>query len=163
MLDPVANTLDLRAPFDGKRADRVKTAMRATNVGLSDVAYFDNMLVEDIAAREKKLMFMRRVFDAAEMLGTDAVCGFVGRNQALSMDQNLLFFEEVFVPLLKDAKARGLSFRVEQCPMPGGPRATTFTTTLRTPLGRGSRCTESAKSTGWGTSSAFITTPATRC
>jgi len=28
-------------------------------------------------------------------------------------------FEEVFVPLLEQAKARGLTFRVEQCPMPG--------------------------------------------
>jgi 3',5'-cyclic AMP phosphodiesterase CpdA len=53
------------------------------------------------------------------MLGVDAVCGFVGRNQARSMDQNLLDFEEHFVPLLKEAKARGLTYRVEQCPMPG--------------------------------------------
>jgi len=28
-------------------------------------------------------------------------------------------FEEVFVPLLRQAQARGLTFRVEQCPMPG--------------------------------------------
>ena len=35
------------------------------------------------------------------------------------MDQNLIFFEEGFVPLLKEAKARGLEYRVEQCPMPG--------------------------------------------
>jgi hypothetical protein len=47
------------------------------------------------------------------------VCGFVGRNQALSMDQNLVDFEETFVPLLKEAKSRGLTYRVEQCPMPG--------------------------------------------
>ena len=35
------------------------------------------------------------------------------------MDQNLLDFEEHFVPLLKEAKTRGLTYRVEQCPMPG--------------------------------------------
>jgi len=35
------------------------------------------------------------------------------------MDANLVMFEEVFVPLLAQAKARGLTFRVEQCPMPG--------------------------------------------
>ena len=28
-------------------------------------------------------------------------------------------FDEHFVPLLKEAKSRGLTFRVEQCPMPG--------------------------------------------
>jgi hypothetical protein len=35
------------------------------------------------------------------------------------MDANLVMFEQVFVPLLREAKARGLTFRVEQCPMPG--------------------------------------------
>ena len=45
--------------------------------------------------------------------------GFVGRNAQLQMDANLLMFEEVFVPLLREAKARDLVYRVEQCPMPG--------------------------------------------
>ena len=119
MLDPVANHLDLRKPFDKARAARVSAAMRQTGVGLSDLAYFDNMLVADKAAREFKHKFMLKVFDAAVLLGTDAVCGFVGRNATLSMDENLVMFEQVFVPLLKEAKARGLTYRVEQCPMPG--------------------------------------------
>ena len=47
MLDPVANTLDLRRPFDKNRARRVEAALKSTGVGLSDVAYFDNMLHHD--------------------------------------------------------------------------------------------------------------------
>ena len=119
MLDPVANTLDLRAPFDARRAARVRRAMEATKVGLSDLGYFDNMLAADEAVRAKKHQMMLKVFDAAVLLGTDAVTGFVGRNPQLSMDGNLVMFEAVFVPLLKEAKARGLTYRVEQCPMPG--------------------------------------------
>jgi sugar phosphate isomerase/epimerase len=119
MLDPVANTLDLRQPFNPARAARVQRAMATSGVGLSDLAYFDNMLVADSAARRAKHEFMLRVFDAAVLLGTDAVCGFVGRNMDLEMDANLEMFEAEFVPLLKEAKARGLTYRVEQCPMPG--------------------------------------------
>jgi sugar phosphate isomerase/epimerase len=119
MLDPVANTLDLRKPFDKDRAKRVHAALEANKVGLSDIGYFDNMLHDDAAIRRKKHDFMKRVMDAAVLLGVDAVCGFVGRNQKLSMDQNLVEFAEVFVPLLQYAKERGLSYRVEQCPMPG--------------------------------------------
>ena len=119
LLDPVANTLDLRQPFNAERAARVRRAMQATNVGLSDLAYFDNMLVADEALRRTKHERMLRVFDAAVLLGTDAVAGFVGRNPLLGMDANLAMFEEMFVPLLKEAKARGLTLRVEQCPMPG--------------------------------------------
>src|SRR5499427_10710757 len=106
MLDPVANTLDLRKPFDKARAKRVEAAMKATGIGLSDVAYFDNMLHHDSTVRNKKMEFMLRVFDAAALLGAEAVCGFVGRNQQHTMDQNLEDFEEHFVPLLKKAKER---------------------------------------------------------
>jgi sugar phosphate isomerase/epimerase len=119
LLDPVANTLDLRQPFSAARASRVRRAMQSTGVGLSDLAYFDNMLAADESVRRKKHELMVRVLDAAVLLGTDAVTGFVGRNPLLGMDANLVMFEEVFVPLLEQAKARGLTFRVEQCPMPG--------------------------------------------
>lgn len=118
-LDPVANTLDLREAFDQNRANRVLNAMKTTGVGLSDIAYMDNMLIHDEQERRKKHEFMLRAFDAAVLLGTDAICGFVGRNIQLSVDQNLAMFEAEFIPLLKEAKARDLSYRVEQCPMPG--------------------------------------------
>jgi sugar phosphate isomerase/epimerase len=119
LLDPVANTLDLRQPFDKARAKRVLAAIESTRVGITDLAYFDNLLHDDNELRKKKHDFTLRTFDAAAALGVPAVCGFVGRNQKLSMDGNLAFFEQVFIPLLKEAKARGLEYRVEQCPMPG--------------------------------------------
>src|SRR5918912_171114 len=74
MLDPVANTLDLRRPFDKERARRVQKALEAHRIGLSDVGYFDNMLHHDRAVRQKKYEFMRRAFEAATLLGVDAVC-----------------------------------------------------------------------------------------
>jgi sugar phosphate isomerase/epimerase len=119
MLDPVANTLDLRQPFDERRAERVRSALEANDIGLSDIGYFDNMLHGDPAIRAKKHDFMKRVMDAAEMLGVEAVCGFIGRNHDLAMDRNLDDFAASFVPLLEYARDRGLTYRVEQCPMPG--------------------------------------------
>jgi sugar phosphate isomerase/epimerase len=119
LLDPVANTLDLRQPFTAARAGRVASAMRSTGVGLSELGYFDNMLAADDRARGVKHDLMLRVFDAAVLLGCDAVAGFVGRNPRIGMDANLDMFEEVFIPLLQQAKARGLTYLVEQCPMPG--------------------------------------------
>jgi len=126
MMDPVANTLDLRKPFTRERAKRVHAALDANRVGLSDIAYFDNLLHDDPGLRNRKHDFMRRVFDAAELLGVRAVCGFVGRNQKRSLEQNLDDFRESFVPLLKEAKARKLVYRVEQCPMPGWTTSDNF-------------------------------------
>jgi sugar phosphate isomerase/epimerase len=119
MLDPVANTLDLRQPFDEARAKRVRASLDSNHVGISDVGYFDNMLHHDPAIRKSKHDFMKRSMDAAVLLGAEAVCGFIGRNQQLNMDANLIDFEENFIPLLRYAKERGLQYRNEQCPMPG--------------------------------------------
>jgi sugar phosphate isomerase/epimerase len=126
MLDPVANTLDLRRPFDAGRTRRVQAALDSAGIAVSDIGYFDNLLHEDDRVRAAKHEFLRRVFDAAAALNVTAVCGFVGRNQRLSLDQNLEAFETVFVPLLREAKARGLTYRVEPCPMPGWTTSDSF-------------------------------------
>jgi sugar phosphate isomerase/epimerase len=73
MLDPVANTLDLRQPFNKTRANRVLAALAEYKIGLSDLGYFDNMLHDDPSIRKKKHEFMVKVFDAAALLGVD--CG----------------------------------------------------------------------------------------
>src|SRR5713226_9015075 len=65
MLDPVANTLDLREPFNRARATRALNTMSEHRIGLSDLAYFDNMLHHNAAISEKKHQVMLRVFDAA--------------------------------------------------------------------------------------------------
>ena len=119
MLDPVANTLDLRAPFTRERARRLEPTLLASGVAIADVGYFDDMLHADARLRAKKHAFMLRAMDAAVLLGAPAVCGFVGRNQSLTLEENLADFEHSFVPLLREAKARGLQYRIEQCPMPG--------------------------------------------
>lgn len=119
MLDPVANTMDLREPFNAERAKRVLDAVSATGVAIADIAYFDDLLHEDRTIRAEKQDFMIKVMDAAVLLGIPAVCGFIGRDQSKTLEENLIEFEESFVPLLQAAKDRGLHYRVEQCPMPG--------------------------------------------
>ena len=85
MLDPVANTLDLRDPFTEARAGRVQAAIDATGLTIADIAYFDDLLHQDPALRAKKHAFMLRVMDTAALLGLPAVAGFIGRNQSLRL------------------------------------------------------------------------------
>ena len=158
MLDPVANTLDLRKPFDKVRARRVQAAMAATGIGISDIGYFDDMLHYDPAVRAKKHAFMLRVFDTASLLGVDAVCGFVGRNQKHSMDENLLDFEEQFIPLLRAAKERGLSYRVEQCPMPGWTVSDNWHNNIGYTPAAWIALHRIARNMGWAINSGFTTT-----
>ena len=106
---------------------------------------------------------MLRVFDAAALLGVDAVCGFVGRNQQRSMDQNLLDFEEQFVPLLEGGEGARPDLPRRAVPDAGLDDGRQLAQQHRLHArARGSRCTASARSTASATSSAFTTTRRTR-
>src|SRR5260370_42429885 len=74
MLDPVANTLDLRKPFDKARARRVEAALKASPIGLSDLGYFDNLLHHHPGIRKKKHEFMLPVFDPPPLLCVKPGC-----------------------------------------------------------------------------------------
>ena len=119
MLDPVADHIMVQKPMTPDRVKRIQSALKSAEMSFCDIAYFDNMLVGDPKLRKIKHDWMIGLMDAAVALDVSAVCGFVGRNIDMDMDQNLTDFEEGFVPLLKAAKERSLEFRVEQCPMPG--------------------------------------------
>ena len=163
MLDPVANTLDLRQPFDKERARRVEAALRSAGVGMSDIGYFDNLLHHDPAIRRKKREFVLRVFDAAVLLGVDAVCGFVGRNQRLSMDENLVDVRDRVRPAAEGGESARADLPRRAVPDAGlDDRATTFTTTSPTRRAHGSRCTGFASGMASAISSGFTTIRRTR-
>ena len=145
------------------RAKRVLAAVDATGVTIADIGYFDDMLHEDPAIRRKKHDFMIAAMDAASLLGVPAVTGFVGRDQSKSMDQNLIEFEQSFVPLLQEAKARGLQYRVEQCPMPGWTPGDNFHNNIGYAPGNVDRPAPDLRAhTASATSSASTTTRRTR-
>src|SRR5438046_153523 len=96
MLDPVADHLNVLKPFDKTRAKRIESALKAHGVTLSDIGYFDSMLIGDEKLRKIKHDWMVKLMDAAVLLGVKAVCGFVGRDVTLDMDQNLEAYEAHF-------------------------------------------------------------------
>jgi hypothetical protein len=116
MLDPVANTLDLRKPFDNDRAKRVEASLKANQVGITDIGYFDNYLHDDPVIRKKKYDFAIRVFDtpccSASRPSADSLAGIKH-----SMDEPHRL-RAALRPLLKAARG-DLTYYVEQCPMPG--------------------------------------------
>ena len=104
-----------------------------------------------------------RVFDAAVLLGVDAVCGFVGRNQRRSMDENLVAFETGVRPAAEGSESARAHLPRRTVSDAGlDHRATTFTTTSPTRRARGSRCTGFASGMASAISSGFTTTRRTR-
>jgi len=147
----VANTLDLRQPFDRSRASRVHSGNASQPVSGSRIWRTSTICSLPMRPiRRQKHEFMVRVFDAAVLLGTNAVCRICrAQPQQLEMDANLEMLRPEFIPLLKEAKARGLTYRVEQCPMPGWQISDRWHNNIAYAPVRGLPCIGSANATRW--------------
>src|SRR3954454_3719566 len=92
-------------------------ALARHGLELSALAYYPNNLDPDDAAREHAHAHLCKTILAAERLGVDVVCTFVGRDPARSEPGNLALFREHWPPLVASAADHGVRLAIENCPM----------------------------------------------
>jgi sugar phosphate isomerase/epimerase len=120
------------AGFDARAADAVRGLTAKAGVAISGLGYYPNPLAPDGAERQVYVEHLRRVIDAAALLGLPVVNTFIGRDPARSVDDNWPRFLEVWPPLVRYAGERGINIGIENCPMlfsgdewPGGKNLAT--------------------------------------
>jgi sugar phosphate isomerase/epimerase len=113
-----ASHLDLDG-FGPARADDVRAMLDQHGLEISALAYYENNLHADPAARHAAHEHLRRVVDAAAALDCGLVGTFVGRDVTATVADNLELGATVFGPLVDYAGERGVRLVVENCPMEG--------------------------------------------
>ena len=102
--------------FTRDDAERVKDLFRAHGLRISAMAYYDNNLHPDLGQREAHLAHVRKVIDAAQLLGVELVGTFVG-GRVGRPDDLLKEIGATFRPLVAYAEDRGVRVMIENCPM----------------------------------------------
>ncbi|MCL2088336.1 MAG: sugar phosphate isomerase/epimerase [Oscillospiraceae bacterium] len=102
-----------------QEADEIKKYMAELGLEISSLAYYDNNLHSDPALRAAIGGHLRKVIDAAAMLGVELVGTFVGRNSNLGFKENFDEFQQVFGGHVKYAKSKGVKIMIENCQMFG--------------------------------------------
>ena len=97
----------------------MRTALADNGLELSALAYYDNNLHPDPAQREAIHAHLRACIDAAAALGGVPVGTFIGRDNSLSVADNLREAERVLPPLVDYAGERGVRLMIENCVMEG--------------------------------------------
>ena len=114
------------ANLDKAGAREITALLTDHGLEISSLAYYPNPLHPDPAHREEVIAHLKRVIDAAPLLGVEMVGTFVGADQSKSAAQNLDEFDHVWPPIVRYAKERGVKIVIENCPMlwddtwPGG-------------------------------------------
>ncbi len=116
--------------FEKGDVARVKDQMKG--VAISGLGYYPNPLAPDRAEAQVYIEHIKRVIQAAGLLGVGVVNTFIGRDWTKSVEDNWPSFLEVWKPLVAFAKDHGVKIGIENCPMffsrdewPGGKNLAT--------------------------------------
>jgi len=101
--------------LDRAAAERVRELLAESGVEISGLAYYSNPLAPEGAKAIQE--HVRKVIQAAEMLGVNQMNSFVGRDCRKSVDENWPQFQAVWKPLVGFAEDCGVRIGIENCPM----------------------------------------------
>ncbi|MCE5257780.1 MAG: sugar phosphate isomerase/epimerase [Chloroflexi bacterium] len=105
------------AGITAESAAHVKELCAETGVRISALGYYPNLLSPVRAEAEAGLVHLKRVIDAAPLVGVNLVTSFIGRDWTRSVDENWPQFLATWPPLVRYAAERGVRIAIENCPM----------------------------------------------
>ena len=97
-------------------AARIRELMASHGLVISSLAYYDNNLQPNAELRRAAQQHLKKVIDAAALLGVDRVGTFVG-GKAVRASTVLKEAGNYFRGLCKYAEDRGVKVMIENCPM----------------------------------------------
>jgi sugar phosphate isomerase/epimerase len=103
--------------FDDEKAAHVRDLVRIHGVQISGLGYYPNPLDPDPGHRQTVVGHLLKVIRAAPKIGVGVVNTFVGRDHTKCLSENLARVPEVWLPVVKEAKAAGVRIGIEHCPM----------------------------------------------
>jgi sugar phosphate isomerase/epimerase len=103
--------------FTQTQADEVRTLCAKHGVAISALGYYSNPLAADAEEADEAKTHLRKVMDAAPLLGLSIVNTFVGAHTQLPLEDNLQRFAQVWPDLVRYAEDRGVRIAIENCPM----------------------------------------------
>jgi sugar phosphate isomerase/epimerase len=103
--------------FTKDHAGQVNELVRRYGVELSGLGYYPNPLDPDPNHRRVVADHLRRVIDAASLLGLSVVNTFIGRDPHLSVEANWPLVRSVWPELMQYAEAARIQIGIENCPM----------------------------------------------
>jgi sugar phosphate isomerase/epimerase len=103
--------------LDAAGAEEIKEQFNSAGVAISGLGYYPNPLAPDANEATVYTDHIRKVIEAAVLLGVPVVNSFIGRDWTKSVDENWPRFLETWKPIITFAEERGINIGIENCPM----------------------------------------------
>lgn len=102
---------------DDEYAQYVLDYVKKSDVEISALAFYPNTMDGDIEKRKANIDHLKTVIKASAKLGVNMVTTFIGRDQNLSVEDNLKLVKKIWPPIIKLAESLGVRIAIENCPM----------------------------------------------
>jgi len=103
--------------FDEKDAKQIHELLNRYGVSLSGLGYYPNPLAPDAEEARTAVAHLRKLIEAAAILGIPQVNSFIGRDWTKSVDDNWPRFLDTWGPLIEHAESHQVRIGIENCPM----------------------------------------------
>jgi sugar phosphate isomerase/epimerase len=118
--------------LDDDKINYIHNYLRSKNIYISGLGYYPNPLDPDNEQSKMYFGHIKKVIDAAGLLGIPVVNTFIGRDPSKNIAHNLGIFAEKWPEIVAYAGAKGIKIGIENCPMfftndewPGGKNLAT--------------------------------------
>ena len=103
--------------FTTADAAYIRSMSENYGVSISALGYYPNPLCPDREEAEVYILQIRRMIQAAQILGLKTVNTFIGRDWTQSVNANWPRLMEVWGPIVDYAESQGVYIGIENCPM----------------------------------------------
>lgn len=87
------------------------------NVEISALAYYPNVMDNNIDKRNLAIEHLMTVIKASSKLNINMVTTFIGRDQEKNVSENLKILKDIWEPILQLAEKENVKIAIENCPM----------------------------------------------
>ncbi|MCP9746507.1 sugar phosphate isomerase/epimerase [Lacihabitans sp. CS3-21] len=95
----------------------INNYLNQKKISISGLGYYPNPLDADPKKSEFYIEHIKKIIRACNQLGVPVMNTFIGRNQALNMQDNLELFKILWKPIIETAEQEGIKIGIENCPM----------------------------------------------
>jgi sugar phosphate isomerase/epimerase len=105
------------ASLDDEKAAGINNYLRNRGIEISALGYYPNPLDPDEEKSRFYISHIKKVIDAASMLGINKINTFIGRDKNRSVDENFETFRQIWPEIIWHAGEKEVKVCIENCPM----------------------------------------------